>query len=118
MKLVLLSELPDESVSHNASIKKRVMLASGDVANLTQFAQSRFHPGQVAPAHAHGDMAEIFFVTDGEGAIEVDGTAHRLTPGTCVAIEPGERHEIRNDGAVDLVLTYFGVVAPRPHPTA
>jgi mannose-6-phosphate isomerase-like protein (cupin superfamily) len=114
MKLVRLAEVPDEPVSHNAAIRKRVMLASGDVPNVTQFAQSVFRPGQVAAVHVHRDMAEVFLVTTGEGAIEIDGAAHRLTPGTCVAVHPGERHEIRNDGSVDLVLTYFGVRAP-PH---
>ena len=112
MKLVHLAALPDESVSHERSIRKRVMLASGDVANVTQFAQSRFQPGQVAPAHAHRDMSEVFFVTAGEGTIVIDGASHRLTAGTCVAVHAGEQHEIRNDGDVDLVLTYFGVLAP------
>lgn len=111
MKHVQLEQLSGESVSHNAAIVKRVMLRNGDVPNLTQFAQARFAPGQVAGAHAHADMSEVFFVTAGEGTIEIDGTPHRLTPGACYAILPGEHHEVRNDGAADLVLTYFGVRA-------
>ena len=111
MKLVRLASLPDDAVSHNPAIRKRVLLGAGDVANVTQFALARFTPGQIASAHAHPDMSEVFFVTGGEGTILVDGEAHRLTTGTCVAIHPGERHEIRNDGETELVLTYFGVVA-------
>lgn len=111
MKLVRLAALPDEGVSHETSIRKRVMLGAGDVANVMQFAQARFTPGQVAGAHAHRDMSEVFFVSAGEGTIVVDGQSHRLTPGTCIAIQPGEQHEIRNDGSAELVLTYFGVLA-------
>ena len=111
MKHAHLHALPREQVSHNPEIVKRVMLRNGEIPNVTQFAQACFAPGQVAPAHAHADMSEVFFVESGEGTIEIDGRPHRLTPGACYAIPPGERHEVRNDGTVDLVLTYFGVRA-------
>ncbi|MEL7333376.1 MAG: cupin domain-containing protein, partial [Cyanobacteria bacterium J06560_2] len=53
MKITSLNELPIESVSHNAAIKKQVMLRMGDLPHLTNFSQARFQPGQVAQAHAH-----------------------------------------------------------------
>lgn len=111
MKLSRLEELPAEPVSHNAAILKRVMLRSGEVPNVTQFAQARFAPGQVAGAHAHADMAEVFFVESGTGTIVIDDVARPLQPGTCVAVLPHEMHEVRNDGPTDLVLIYFGVRA-------
>ncbi|HYP52836.1 MAG TPA: cupin domain-containing protein, partial [Pyrinomonadaceae bacterium] len=61
--------------------------------------------------HAHAGMHEVFLVLSGSGRIEVDGRAHALAAGTCVAVEPGESHEIRNTGADELVLAYFGVEA-------
>ena len=111
MKVTRLDSLADEPVSHNAAILKQVLLRSGDVPNVTQFARSRFAPGQVAGAHAHADMAEVFFVESGTGTIVIDDVASALTPGTCVAVLPHELHEIRNDGAQELVLIYFGVRA-------
>ena len=109
MKYTSLDRLPSESVSHNPEIQKRVMLRSGDLPHLTNFSQACFAPGQVAIAHAHRDMCEVFFVTAGQGNIRIDDTDYPLTPGVCVAVEPGETHEVSNTGETELILTYFGI---------
>jgi quercetin dioxygenase-like cupin family protein len=109
MKFTSLNNLPSESVVHNPAIKKKVMLRKGDLPHLTNFSQSRFAPGLRAGAHAHDDMAEVFFVESGKATIYIDGEKFPLLPGNCIAVEPGEVHEIINDGAEDLVLTYFGL---------
>jgi mannose-6-phosphate isomerase-like protein (cupin superfamily) len=109
MKRVALNNLPEEPVSHNSAIKKKVMLRLGDLPHLTNFSQARFAPGQVAMAHAHADMCEIFFVESGTGAIYIDGQEYPLATGVCVAVEPGETHEVCNSGSEELVLTYFGL---------
>ena len=109
MKTTSLAGLPADQVSHNPEIKKKAMLRPGDLPHVTNFSQVRFAPGQVASAHAHRDMYEVFFVESGMGLIRVDGVEHPLEPGVCVAVEPGEVHEIVNAGSVDLVLIYFGV---------
>lgn len=109
MKLTALDQLPLEAVSHNPAIKKQVMLRMGELPHLTNFSQARFQPGQVAEAHAHEDMHEVFFVESGEGTITIEGTPHALRPGVCVAVAPQETHEVVNTGDRDLVLTYFGL---------
>lgn len=115
MKHTDLNQLPWEAVSHNPAIQKRVMLRLGELPHLTNFSQAVFAPGQVAPGHAHQDMCEVFFATAGRGTIVVDGTPHALTPGVCVAVVPGEVHEVQNTGTEPLVLTYFGLrVEPTP----
>lgn len=109
MKLTSLNDLPTEQVSHNPAICKKAMLRSGDLPHLTNFSQAYFAPGQVAAAHAHTDMCEVFFVEAGEGVIQINQEAYPLNSGTCIAVEPGEVHEVRNTGSVELVLTYFGL---------
>lgn len=109
MKLTSLNDVPEEPVSHNPEIKKKVMLRLGDLPHLTNFSQSRFAPGQTAKSHAHQDMCEVFFVESGSGIIRVDDKDYPLTPGSCVAVEPGEYHEVVNSGSTELVLTYFGL---------
>ena len=109
MKRVALADLPIERVVHNPAIAKQVMLRLGEVPHLTQFAQARLAAGQVAPGHAHTDMWEIFFVQSGDGAIEIDGAMYALPAGTCVAVAPGETHELRNPGRDELVVLYFGI---------
>ncbi|MEB3179748.1 MAG: cupin domain-containing protein [Nostocaceae cyanobacterium] len=109
MKFTSLNHVPEEAVSHNPEIKKKVMLRWGDLPHLTNFSQARFAPGQVAAAHTHQDMCEVFFVESGMGEIRIDGTVYPLVAGSCVAVEPGEVHEVVNSGATELVLTYFGL---------
>ncbi|MBF2080500.1 MAG: cupin domain-containing protein [Synechococcales cyanobacterium T60_A2020_003] len=109
MKRTALSERPAEPVSHNPAITKRVMLRNDVLPHLTNFSQAEFLPGQVAAAHAHADMGEVFFVESGDGAIAINGIEYALAPGVCVAVEPGEVHEVKNTGDVPLVLTYFGI---------
>jgi quercetin dioxygenase-like cupin family protein len=109
MKHHSLSEIPSEGVSHNPNIRKQVMLRKGDLPHLTNFSQARFAPGQVAPGHSHDNMTEVFFVESGSGTISIDGQAYLLEPGTCVAVDIGEVHEIANTGEEELVLTYFGL---------
>jgi mannose-6-phosphate isomerase-like protein (cupin superfamily) len=111
VKRVSLADLPVERVVHNPAIAKQVLLRAGDVPHLVQLAQAWLAPGQVAPGHAHADMWEIFFAQAGQGEIEVDGAVHPLPAGACIAIAPGERHELRNPGAVELIVLYLGVKA-------
>ena len=111
MKYVSLDQINDQCVSHNAAIRKKVLLTPGELPHLTQFAQAYFAPDQVANAHQHNDMYEVFFVQSGNGQIVIDGQPHRLSPGICVTVSPGESHEVRNTGKEPLILTYFGLQA-------
>ncbi|HSH37835.1 MAG TPA: cupin domain-containing protein [Chthoniobacterales bacterium] len=111
MKRVSLAELPREGVSHDPQIMKQVMLRRGDVPHVTAFSRSTLAPGQAARAHQHYDMCEVFFVESGVGVMKIEGTEHQLERGVCVAVEPGELHEITNNSSSDLVLIYFGLEA-------
>ena len=109
MKITSLDNLPQQTVSHNPEITKKVMLSNKDLPHLTNFSQATFAPGQVANAHAHQDMCEVFFVSAGSGVIRIDGREYDLTSGIYVAVEPEETHEIINTGTINLILTYFGI---------
>ena len=109
MKRVTLTDVPEEGVSHDPEIRKRVLLRGGDVPRLTNFSRAVLLPGQCARAHRHKDMSEVFLVERGEGLMRVEGAEQPLAPGVCVAVLSGEEHEIVNDGPDELVLLYFGV---------
>ncbi|MGL5193328.1 MAG: cupin domain-containing protein [Chroococcales cyanobacterium] len=109
MKITSLTHLPPESVSHNPEIQKKVMLKAGELPHLTNFSQATFAPGQIAAAHAHVDMCEVFFVSQGSGLIRVNGKDYPIEMGTCITIEPGDVHEVLNNSAQNLILTYFGL---------
>ena len=110
MKIVYLRDLPEEPVSHNPEIKKKVLLHEGDLpACFVKFSQARFTAGRTAGAHAHADMFEVFLVEEGQGLLRIDESEWPLHPGTCAVAEPGETHDLVNTGTADLVITYFGV---------
>ncbi|VAX11220.1 hypothetical protein MNBD_GAMMA25-1680 [hydrothermal vent metagenome] len=110
MKITSLKILDKVAVSHNPAIKKQIMLANGELPNIINFSRAVFPPGEIAGAHQHDDMSEIFFVLSGKGMITIDGVAHTLETGICVAVEAGEMHEVKNTGRDDLVLSYFAVM--------
>jgi mannose-6-phosphate isomerase-like protein (cupin superfamily) len=109
MKFISIDDLPDEGVSHNPEIRKKVILRRGDVAHVTTLSQARLTPGQAVSLHTHRDLYEVFNVLSGTGATIIDGRQHRVEAGSCVVVEPGEAHTISNDGSTDLVLLYFAV---------
>ena len=89
------------------------MLRDGEIPNLTSFSQARFKPGQIAGAHAHENMYEIFLVEEGEGIIRVEDKEYPIKKDVCVVVEPGEVHDIINTVSEELVLTYFGLKAEK-----
>lgn len=111
MKHGELHHLPEQPVSHDPNIKKRVMFKRGEIPYVTQYSQACFLPGQQAPAHAHEDMYEVFLCVRGTGAITVDGEKYDLRPGHFFLCEPGEMHELLNDGNDSLEILQLGVLA-------
>lgn len=55
-------------------------------------------PGPVRHRHAH--MTDVFYVLEGELAIELDGEWHALGPGSFVLVPPGIPHTFANRGTV------------------
>ena len=108
-----LETTPEEPVSHDPAIMKRVLLRKGEVANVMQVAEATFLPGQIVRAHAHVDMSELFLCRAGTGLVSVRDAVHALRPGIFVGCQPGESHEIENTGSTPLVLLVVGVLDAR-----
>lgn len=111
MKVTSIDRVPEMSVSHNPVIKKRVLIASGEFPHLTNFSRAVFPPGEIAPVHNHSDMVEIFYIEDGAAVIEVEGENISLPKGSCIAIEPGELHELKNLSESPMTVLYFGLLS-------
>lgn len=111
MRIININDAVWSRVSHNPTIKKRVILARGELRGVTAMSQAVFKPGDVADAHAHRDMAEVFLVQSGRGVIRINGSEHELNSHVVAVAEPNDVHEIENTGKEDLIITYFGVPA-------
>lgn len=99
-----LDTLPDEPVSHNPNVSKRVLVRNGEVSNITQVSRATLPPGEICAAHSHSDMWEMFIAERGWGAMIVDGRRVAVDPGTCLIISPGESHELQNPSHSALVV--------------
>ena len=63
------------------------------------FAIVQFMPDQDFRAHYHEVMEENFYILEGTVTIVVNGTAHDLSPGQLIHIEPNETHYVINRSA-------------------
>jgi len=97
------------TLGSGAAIQKHMLVGPGEVPHVMQFVRACFQPSQVAPAHAHPDMTELFNIESGEGTLIVDGVPHPLRPGVSFLVEPGEQHEIRSSPGSELVVVYVSV---------
>ena len=109
MKIVSLKNIKTEGVSHDPRIRKQVMIRNGNVPHLTSFSRAVFKPKQKITKHRHADMHEIFLIESGNGVIKINGKNRKISKETCITVEPGEEHEIRNTGSRNLVIIYFGI---------
>ena len=86
-----------------------VILAPTDTQSVHRFSMGRqlLPPGGRVRLHAHDRGEEVFYVLKGSGVAEIDGQAHRLSPGTTLYFGHNRGHTILNDGDGDLSWVWF-----------
>jgi mannose-6-phosphate isomerase-like protein (cupin superfamily) len=67
-------------------------------------AEATLPPGAATQAHLHPQTEELYYILQGEALMAVEGERRAVGPGDAIAILPGQRHQIRNTGASDLVF--------------
>jgi mannose-6-phosphate isomerase-like protein (cupin superfamily) len=93
---------------HDTAETKVTIDASNGCERLVQRV-IRFDEGRSQPRASH-DRHEVLYVVSGTGAIDLEGTAHKLEPETGVYVAAGETYTIENGGRDGLVLV--SVTAP------
>jgi quercetin dioxygenase-like cupin family protein len=73
---------------------------TGFTSGLTQFP-----PGRAAPMHSH-NCAEQVTLLEGDGEVEVDGTATRLKRYDTTWIPAGKPHRFNNVGATSMTILW------------
>jgi quercetin dioxygenase-like cupin family protein len=64
-------------------------------------------PGGRVREHSHGDQLELQICFRGRGRVLVDGTSHRLVPGTACFLGLDVKHEIVNESDEELVMLWL-----------
>jgi mannose-6-phosphate isomerase-like protein (cupin superfamily) len=62
--------------------------------------------------HYHRNCAEVYYILEGTGRMELNDDTVEITPGTVITIEPGTRHRLVSEGGVKTIV--FGVPAFDP----
>ena len=75
--------------------------------------QERMPPGSLEQLHMHEKSRQLFYILSGQAEMEVNGETYVLTAGQSLAVEPGIKHRILNDGDVD--VHFLVVSSPKSH---
>jgi mannose-6-phosphate isomerase-like protein (cupin superfamily) len=67
-------------------------------------AEATVAPGAETILHCHRGSEELYLVTAGSGLLLVGEEERQVRAGDCAVIPAGQRHRLRNTGAVDLVV--------------
>jgi mannose-6-phosphate isomerase-like protein (cupin superfamily) len=67
-------------------------------------ARAIVEPGASTLRHRHGEAEEIYYVLQGEGALEIGGAVERVRPGDARLIPPGVEHRVTAMSPEPLVI--------------
>ena len=67
-------------------------------------AEARLAPGAATTPHHHAVTEEIYYILVGEAEMTLGEDTRSVVPGDAIAIQPGQRHTIRNTGGDELVF--------------
>ena len=67
-------------------------------------AEATVAPGATTIRHYHRASEELYLVTAGRGLLRIGEEEREIAAGDCALIPPGEPHDLRNTGEVDLVV--------------
>lgn len=114
MRIVQATDISEPLTTPSGEIIHELIgLASGAEVNHS-LAWIVIPAGGCSAPHYHQVSQESYFILEGEGWMDVDGRDFRLTPGQACHIEPGEVHQIKNQGEADLVFLAVCVPAWAP----
>lgn len=109
MKIIKTKIIPEQRVSHNPEIKKKVFIEKGVIPHIMTFGEATFLPGQSVETHLHETMYEVFLITSGKAIFEVKKDKILVEEGDCITIEAGEIHRQSNPFDKKVTWLYFGV---------
>ena len=76
-----------------STIRSILDLTNAPVQNQS-LAEASLKLGQATDRHYHKVSEEIYFLLEGQGRMEIDGSERIVTPGDAILIPPGAWHQI------------------------
>jgi len=91
-------------VTKDTSIIREILAPRNSAIARQSLAEATLPVGAATQAHRHPATEEIYYILKGTGLMRVEGDERTVIPGDGIAILPGARHQIRNNGTSDLVF--------------
>ncbi len=83
---------------------RELLAYRNSVIRLQSLAEARLPVGGATQEHYHPKTEEIYYITQGVGAIRIEGEVRAVRVGDAIAIPPGQKHKLWNTGAEELRL--------------
>lgn len=75
--------------------------------------QERAPAGKSEVRHYHNNSRQFFFILKGEGTLEFEDSAIKLSKNDGAEVPPGTIHKFRNDSAEDVI--FLVISSPKSH---
>lgn len=91
-------------VTRDGSVIRELLGPASVPARNQSLAEATIAAGQATERHYHAVAEEIYFIVEGNGRMELDGTSADVGPGDAILIPPGAWHRIAATADGDLRL--------------
>ncbi len=103
MEIINLNEAPPFITKDGSEIRELLAHRNSGVRNQS-LAEARVPVGASTQEHYHVQTEEIYYITHGAGRMRIEGETRDVKPGDAIAIPPGCKHKLWNNGAEPLRL--------------
>ncbi len=103
MDIKKLDEVPSFITKDGSEIRE-LLAHRNSVIRHQSLAEARLPAGASTQEHYHVRTEEIYYLTHGAGRIRIDGETRDVKAGDAIAIPPGCKHKLWNNGTGPLRL--------------
>lgn len=103
MDIKALNDIPPFVTKDGSEIRELLAYRNSSIRNQS-LAEARVAVGRSTQEHYHAKTEEIYFITQGEGRMRIEGEIASVKAGDAIAIPPGRRHKLWNTGSLPLTL--------------
>ena len=98
-----LNEMPAFITKDGSEIRELLAHRNSQICHQS-LAEARLPVNGSTQAHYHVRAEEIYFITAGEGRMQIEDEVRAVKTGDAIAIPPGSRHRLWNTGGETMTL--------------
>jgi mannose-6-phosphate isomerase-like protein (cupin superfamily) len=103
MEITNLSNTAAFTTKDGSEIRELLSHRNSAIRNQS-LAEARLPVGGATQEHFHPQAEEIYYITNGNGRIRIEGELREVGVGDAIAIAPGRKHKLWNTGSEPLRL--------------